>query len=87
MPENDHIRLLLARMRLDGLLRHFPPRLVRALYVFVNGFVTIGTLGSLAWATGSPFVFPSLGRRTCFSSPRVRWRPALATPSWDMRSD
>lgn len=57
----DHVLSLLQRLRLDWLLRHFPPRLVRSLYVFVNGFVTIGILALLALVTGNPFVFPSLG--------------------------
>jgi CBS-domain-containing membrane protein len=57
----DHILSLLRRLRLEWLLHHFPPRLVRALYVFVNGFVTIGMLALLALVTRNPFVFPSLG--------------------------
>lgn len=57
----DHILTLVRRLRLDWLLRHFQPRLVRAIYVFVNGFVTIGLLALLALITGNPFVFPSLG--------------------------
>jgi uncharacterized membrane protein len=44
----DHVLSLLRRLRLDWLLHHFPPRLVRSLYVFVNGFVTIGLLALLA---------------------------------------
>ena len=59
--EPDHILSLLRRLRLDWLLRHFPPRLVRSLYVFVNGFVTIGLLALLALLSRNPFVFPSLG--------------------------
>ena len=57
----DHILSLLRRLRLEWLLHHFPPRLVRALYVFVNGFVTIGMLALLALVSRNPFVFPSLG--------------------------
>jgi len=57
----DHIFSLLRRLRLDWLLHHFPPRLVRSLYVFVNGFVTIGLLALLALVSRNPFVFPSLG--------------------------
>lgn len=57
----DHILSLLRPLRLDWLLRHFPPRLVRALYVFVNGFITIGVLALLALVSRNPFVFPSLG--------------------------
>lgn len=57
----DHVLSLVRKFRLDWLLRHFPSRLVRAIYVFVNGFVTIGLLALLAYITGNPFVFPSLG--------------------------
>ncbi len=59
--EADHILSLLRRVRLDWLLHHFPPRLVRSLYVFVNGFITIGVLALLALLSHNPFVFPSLG--------------------------
>jgi CBS domain-containing membrane protein len=57
----DHVLTLVRKFRLDWLLRHFPQRLVRAIYVFINGFVTIGLLALLALVTGNPFVFPSLG--------------------------
>lgn len=57
----DHVLSLLRRVRLDWLLRHFPPRLVRTAYVFINGFVTIGLLALLALLSRNPFVFPSLG--------------------------
>lgn len=57
----DHVGVLLAHMRLDWLLKHFPPRLVWAAYVCINGFITIGLLALVALLTGSPFVFPSLG--------------------------
>src|SRR5579872_1064223 len=57
----DHIVSFFRKLRLDWLLLHFPPRLVRSLYVFVNGFVTIGLLAVLALVRRNPFVFPSLG--------------------------
>jgi CBS domain-containing membrane protein len=57
----DHILSFLRRLRLDWLLHHFPPRLVRSLYVFVNSFITIGVLAVLALVSRNPFVFPSLG--------------------------
>lgn len=57
----DHMLSLLRRLRLDWLLHHFPPRLVRSVYVFVNSFVTIGLLALLALLSRNPFVFPSLG--------------------------
>jgi hypothetical protein len=57
----DHVPVLLAHMRLEWLLQHFPSRVVWAIYVCINGFITIGLLALLALLTGSPFVFPSLG--------------------------
>ncbi len=57
----EHVAVLLRRVRLSWLLRRFPPRLIWALYVFVNGFITIALLALVAVATDSPFVFPSLG--------------------------
>ena len=57
----EHVPVLLARLRLDWLLQHFPARVVWAIYVCINGFITIGLLALLALLTGSPFVFPSLG--------------------------
>jgi CBS-domain-containing membrane protein len=59
--EFRHVEVLLGHLRLKWLLRHLPARLVWAAYVSVNGFVTIVLLALLALATGSPFVFPSLG--------------------------
>lgn len=52
---------LLNRLRLAWLLAHVPARLVWAVYMLVNGFITIGLLALLAVATHNPFVFPSLG--------------------------
>jgi len=57
----EHVGALLTHMRMEWLLRHLPPRLVWAVYVGINGFITIGLLAVLALLTGSPFVFPSLG--------------------------
>jgi len=57
----EHVPMLLAHLRLEWLLQHFPPRVVRAFYVCINSFITIGLLAMLALFTGSPFVFPSLG--------------------------
>lgn len=57
----DHITSLLRRVRLDWLMNHFPPLLVRSAYVFINGFITIFLLALLALLSGNPFVFPSLG--------------------------
>ena len=59
--DSDHVVSLFQKFRLEWLLRHFPPRLVRSVYVFVNGFITIAALALLALVSGNPFVFPSLG--------------------------
>lgn len=57
----DHILSLLRRLRFNWLLQHSPERLVRSIYVFVNGFITIAVLALLALVSRNPFVFPSLG--------------------------
>ncbi|HVW78929.1 MAG TPA: HPP family protein [Alloacidobacterium sp.] len=57
----QHVVGLLDRLRLSWLLAHFPPRIVWAAYVFINGFLTIALLAVLAFLTRTPFVFPSLG--------------------------
>ncbi len=49
------------RLRLPYLLRHYPTRFVWAAFLFVNGFLTIGLLASVAMISGTPLVFPSLG--------------------------
>jgi CBS domain-containing membrane protein len=57
----EQVAALFTHLRMTWLLKHLPPRLVWSAYVGVNGFATIGLLGLLAFVTGSPFVFPSLG--------------------------
>jgi CBS domain-containing membrane protein len=56
-----HVEEFLRHIRLHWLVRHLPPRIVWASYVFINSFLTIAILSLLAEITGSPFVFPSLG--------------------------
>jgi CBS-domain-containing membrane protein len=70
----DHVLSLLQKLRLEWLLHHFSPRLVRSVYVFVNGFITIGVLAVLALVSRNPFVFPSLGPTAylLFFSPLAR---------------
>ena len=51
----------LGGLRLSALLQHFPAKPIYAVYVFINGFASIALMGGLAWLTGVPFVFPSLG--------------------------
>ena len=55
------IRGIAQRLRVEWLLRRFDERKVWAVFMFVNGFVTIYLLAMVALATGTPFVFPSLG--------------------------
>jgi CBS domain-containing membrane protein len=52
---------LLERLRLSWLLDHLPSKLIWALYVLLNGFITIAVLAFVAALADSPFVFPSLG--------------------------
>jgi CBS domain-containing membrane protein len=59
--EFEHVVVLLEHLRLTWLLRHSPPRVVHAIYVLINGFITVAILAVLAFVTGSPFVFPSVG--------------------------
>ncbi len=49
------------QFRLPTLLQRYPPRLVWAAFMLVNGFLTIGLLAVVAMMSGTPFVFPSLG--------------------------
>ena len=62
MPARDlaHVEGFFRRL---GLVRVslMPPMALWAVYVFINGFVSIGLLALLAVITGVPFVFPSLG--------------------------
>ncbi len=59
--EAELVHGLVTRLRLAPWLHRFPPRLVWAGFLFVNGFVTIALLALVATASGAPFVFPSLG--------------------------
>jgi CBS-domain-containing membrane protein len=59
--EFEVVEGLLRRLRLDRLLRRFPPRPVWAGFVFFNSFVVMALLSAVAMLSDSPFVFPSLG--------------------------
>jgi CBS-domain-containing membrane protein len=59
--EPDVVRGFAARFRLTWLLERYPERPLWALFMFVNGFITIGILALVAMVTRTPFVFPSLG--------------------------
>lgn len=54
-------RGLAERLRLTQLLGRYPERSVWAVFMFVNGFLTIAVLAGIAMISRSPFVFPSLG--------------------------
>ena len=54
-------RGLASRLRLTQLLKRFPERPLWALFMFVNGFITIALLAAVAMLSHTPFVFPSLG--------------------------
>ena len=54
----------LSRFRLPYLLGQYPPRVIWATFLFVNGFLTIGLLAMVAMLSGTPLVFPSLGPTT-----------------------
>lgn len=68
---------LAQRLHLKPLLQRYPERWVWALFMFINGFVTVAVLAGIAMFSGSPFVFPSLGP-TAFL---VFFTPTLPTAS------
>src|SRR5215831_17484618 len=59
--EPDVVRGLAARLQMTALLSRFPERPVWAVFMFVNGFVSIGLMALAAMVSHTPFVFPSLG--------------------------
>jgi CBS-domain-containing membrane protein len=61
MFEGEVAHRLMERLRLARWLRRFPPRLVWATFVFVNGFIAVGILAGLAVVFHTSFVFPSVG--------------------------
>lgn len=73
-PANDlqYVARLFQRIGLGRFVKPVPPRLVWAIYVFVNSFVSIALLVLLAVVSRVPFIFPSLGPTAylLFFSPR-----------------
>lgn len=61
MLEPAVVRGLAARFHLSHLFARFPERPVWALFMFVNGFVTIAVLSVLAMVSRTAFIFPPLG--------------------------
>lgn len=58
---SDVVRGIIQRVQLPWLLKHYSSTPILALFSFINGCISIGIMAGLAWITGSPFVFPSLG--------------------------
>jgi CBS-domain-containing membrane protein len=52
---------LARRARLSSLVERHDSTAVMGLFALVNGLIAIGTMAFVAYATGEPFVFPSLG--------------------------
>lgn len=61
MQLHDIIYGLLQRFWFTRLKKHHKLRHVQALFTFINGYLSIGIIGLLAWLTNNPFLFPSLG--------------------------
>ncbi len=59
--EPEVVRALLRKFRLSWLLGRFPERIVWAVFMFINGFITTALLAAVAMLTRTPFIFPSLG--------------------------
>jgi CBS-domain-containing membrane protein len=58
---NSIVLGLARRLRVPALVERHSSTSVMGLFAMVNGIVSIGVMAAAAWATGSPFVFPSLG--------------------------
>ena len=52
---------LAGRLRFPALTERHSSTVVLALFAFVNGLIAIGAMAFVAFVTGEPFVFPSLG--------------------------
>lgn len=61
LHEPEVARSLIARLQVSHLLTRHAERHVWALFMFLNGFITIALLAAVAMVSGTPFVFPSLG--------------------------
>jgi len=57
----EFVRALAGRLLLAHLLTRFPERRVWAVFMFINGFLSIGLLSGVAMVFHTPWVFPSLG--------------------------
>ncbi|HEX8803926.1 MAG TPA: HPP family protein [Acidimicrobiales bacterium] len=52
---------LAQRIRIPALTERHDSTSVLGLFAFINGLIAIGAMASVAFVTGRPFVFPSLG--------------------------
>ncbi|MFV0257457.1 MAG: HPP family protein [Acidimicrobiales bacterium] len=52
---------LARRLRIPALTRRHDNTKVMGLFAGVNGLIAIAIMSAVAWATGQPFIFPSLG--------------------------
>jgi CBS-domain-containing membrane protein len=68
---------LVRRFQLQRLEEHHDRTLVLGAFALLNGFISIALMAGAAFATGQPFVFPSLGP-TAFL---LFYTPRLATAS------
>jgi CBS-domain-containing membrane protein len=59
--EPEIIQSLAWRLQLTHLLTRHSERPIWALFMFLNGFITIALLAGVAMISRTPFVFPSLG--------------------------
>ena len=73
-PASQVTRGLLHRFHLDRLIERYPERPMRALFMLINGFISIGILATIAEIWGVPSIFPSLGASAflLFASPGVQ---------------
>ena len=58
---NSIVLGLARRLRVPALIERHSSTSVMGLFAMINGIISIGIMAAAAWATGSPFVFPSLG--------------------------
>src|SRR5262245_61965128 len=61
LADPEVVHSLAERFQLTHLLTRYSERPIWALFMFINGFVTIGLLAGVAMVSRTPFVFPSLG--------------------------
>lgn len=61
LTDEEYGTLIAKRLHIEHLLKYVNSRYVWAVFVFVNGLITIATAALVAYFTGTMFVFPSLG--------------------------